>query len=153
MISAESPVPLKPLTIITGSPDMVAWNLLILKRSMILRTRTDVLNILFADLNLENRALKDVIEKTLKPAFKHELNHSYDNDIRTQYPSSPPESEPEQNGLPLLPEYYAWWTHCWAERYPRYGFPKLNFRHKGKQRLPVRTPSPLLATLETLNQS
>lgn len=52
---------------------MVAWNLLILKRSMILRTRTDVLNILFADLSLENRALKDVIEKTLKPAFKHEL--------------------------------------------------------------------------------
>lgn len=31
---------------------------------------------MFADLSLENRALKDVIEKTLKPASKHELvNH------------------------------------------------------------------------------
>ncbi len=64
-----------------------------------------------------------------------------------------------------------------AERYPRYGFPKLfqvlrlqgypwnhkrihriycllklNFRRKGKQRLPVRNLSPL-ATLEALNQS
>lgn len=63
-----------------------------------------------------------------------------------------------------------------AERYPRYGFPKLfqilrrqgypwnhkrvhriycllklNFRRKGKQRLPVRNPSPL-ATPEALNQ-
>lgn len=28
---------------------------------------------MFADLSLENRALKDVIEKTLKPAFKREL--------------------------------------------------------------------------------
>ncbi|MCH5485894.1 IS3 family transposase, partial [Salmonella enterica subsp. diarizonae serovar 16:z10:e,n,x,z15] len=62
-------------------------------------------------------------------------------------------------------------------RYPRYGFPKLfqvlrrqgyqwnhkrnhriycllklNFRRKGKQRLPVRNPSPL-ATPEVLNQS
>ncbi len=64
-----------------------------------------------------------------------------------------------------------------AERYPRYGFPKLfqvlrrqgyqwnhkrihriysllklNFRRKDKQRLPVRNPSPL-ATPEVLNQS
>lgn len=64
-----------------------------------------------------------------------------------------------------------------AERYPRYGFPKLyqvlrrqgypwnhrrlhriycllklNFRRKGKQRLPVRNPLPL-ATPEALNQS
>lgn len=64
-----------------------------------------------------------------------------------------------------------------AERYPRYGFPKLfqvlrrqgypwnhkrihriycllklNFRRKGKQRLPVRNPSPL-TTPEALNQS
>lgn len=64
-----------------------------------------------------------------------------------------------------------------TERYPRYGFPKLyqvlrrqgypwnhkrlhriycllklNFRRKGKQRLPVRNPSPL-ATPEALNQS
>ncbi|ELI6050531.1 transposase, partial [Escherichia coli] len=64
-----------------------------------------------------------------------------------------------------------------AERYPRYGFPKLfqilrrqgypwnhkrihriycllklNFRRKGKQRFPVRNPSPL-ATPEALNQS
>ncbi|WP_249546162.1 IS3 family transposase [Escherichia coli] len=64
-----------------------------------------------------------------------------------------------------------------AERYPQYGFPKLfqvlrrqghpwnhkrihriycllklNFRRKGKQRLPVRNPSPL-ATPEALNQS
>ncbi|WP_410702662.1 IS3 family transposase, partial [Citrobacter braakii] len=64
-----------------------------------------------------------------------------------------------------------------AERYPRYGFPKLfqvlrrqghpwnhkrihriycllklNFRRKGKQRLLVRNPSPL-ATPEALNQS
>lgn len=64
-----------------------------------------------------------------------------------------------------------------AERYPRYGFPKLfqvlrrqgypwnhkrihriycllklNFRRKGKQRLPVRNPSPL-ATPEAQNQS
>lgn len=28
---------------------------------------------MFADLSLENRALKDVIEKALKPAFKREL--------------------------------------------------------------------------------
>lgn len=28
---------------------------------------------IFADLSLENRALKDVIEKSLKPAFKREL--------------------------------------------------------------------------------
>jgi len=64
-----------------------------------------------------------------------------------------------------------------AERYPRYGFPKLfqvlkrqgyqwnhkrihriysllklNFRRKGKQRLPVCSPSPL-TTPEALNQS
>lgn len=64
-----------------------------------------------------------------------------------------------------------------AERYPRYGFKtlfqvlrrqvsawnhkrvhriycllKLNFRRKGKQRLPVRNPAPL-ATAEALNQS
>lgn len=64
-----------------------------------------------------------------------------------------------------------------AERYPRYGFKKLfqvlhrqrktwnhkrahriysllklNFRRKGKQRLPVRNPTPL-ATPESLNQS
>lgn len=64
-----------------------------------------------------------------------------------------------------------------AERYPRYGFKKLfqvlrrqgnvwnhkrvhriycllklNFRRKGKQRLPVRNPAPL-ATPEALNQS
>jgi len=64
-----------------------------------------------------------------------------------------------------------------AERYPRYGFPKLfqvlkrrgyqwnhkrihrihcllklNFSRKGKQRLPVRSPSPL-TTPEALNQS
>ncbi len=31
---------------------------------------------MFADLSLENRALKDVIEKTLKPAYKCEMvNH------------------------------------------------------------------------------
>ncbi|EPC5538530.1 IS3 family transposase [Salmonella enterica] len=138
---------------------------------------------MFADLSLENRALKDVIEKKpLKPAFKRELvTHLITafglsirqacrslNLSRTVYHYRPDNTRDE----PVITALQAA-----AERYPRYGFPKLfqvlrrqgymwnhkrihriycllklNFRRKGKQRLPVRNPS-LLATPEALNQS
>ncbi|WP_370609737.1 IS3 family transposase [Citrobacter portucalensis] len=138
---------------------------------------------MFADLSLENRALKDVIEKKpLKPAFKRELvTHLIMtsglsirqacrslNLSRTVYHYRPDTTRDE----PVIVALQAM-----AERYPRYGFPKLfqvlrrqgypwnhkrihriycllklNFRRKGKQRLPVRNPSPL-ATPEALNQS
>ncbi|EHB3786540.1 IS3 family transposase [Salmonella enterica subsp. houtenae serovar 17:z29:-] len=138
---------------------------------------------MFADLSLENRALKDVIEKKpLKPAFKRELvTHLITtfglsirqacrslNLSRTVYHYRPDTTRDE----PVIVALQAV-----AERYPRYGFPKLfqvlrrqgypwnhkrihriycllklNFRRKGKQRLPVRNPSPL-ATQEALNQS
>lgn len=137
---------------------------------------------MFADLSLENRALKDVIEKALKPAFKRELvTHLITafglsirqacrslNLSRTVYHYRPDNTRDE----PVITALQAA-----AERYPRYGFPKLfqvlrrqgymwnhkrihriycllklNFRRKGKQRLPVRNPSPL-ATPEALNQS
>ncbi|EBH1949868.1 IS3 family transposase [Salmonella enterica] len=138
---------------------------------------------MFADLSLENRALKDVIEKKpLKPAFKRELvTHLITtfglsirqacrslNLSRTVYHYRPDTTRDE----PVIVALQAV-----AERYPRYGFPKLfqvlrrqgypwnhkrihriycllklNFRRKGKQRLPVRNPSPL-ATPEALNQS
>ncbi|EDQ8758783.1 IS3 family transposase [Salmonella enterica] len=138
---------------------------------------------MFADLSLENRALKDVIEKKpLKPAFKRELvTHLITafglsirqacrslNLSRTVYHYRPDNTRDE----PVITALQAA-----AERYPRYGFPKLfqvlrrqgymwnhkriyriycllklNFRRKGKQRLPVRNPSPL-ATPEALNQS
>ncbi|MBT0318426.1 IS3 family transposase [Morganella morganii] len=138
---------------------------------------------MFADLSLENRALKDVIEKKpLKPAFKGELvTHLITtfglsirqacrslNLSRTVYHYRPDTTRDE----PVIVALQAA-----AERYPRYGFPKLfrilrrqgyswnhkriyriycllklNFRRKGKQRLPVRNPSPL-ATPEALNQS
>ncbi|HBJ0137687.1 TPA: IS3 family transposase, partial [Escherichia coli] len=138
---------------------------------------------MFADLSLENRALKDVIEKKpLKPAFKRELvTHLITtsglsirqacrslNLSRTVYHYRPDTTRDE----PVIVALQAM-----AERYPRYGFPKLfqvlrrqgypwnhkrihriycllklNFRRKGKQRLPVRNPSPL-ATPEALNQS
>ena len=58
---------------------------------------------MFVDLSLEKPALKDVIEKDLKAAFKRELVTSSDNDVRTQYSSGQPESQSEQNGLPLPP--------------------------------------------------
>ncbi|HCT9736638.1 IS3 family transposase [Morganella morganii] len=136
---------------------------------------------MFADLSLENRALKDVIEKKpLKPAFKRELvTHLITtfglsirqacrslNLSRTVYHYRPDTTRDE----PVIVALQA------AERYPRYSFPKLfrilrrqgyswnhkrihriycllklNFRRKGKQRLPVRNPSPL-ATPEALNQ-
>ncbi|WP_218709304.1 IS3 family transposase [Citrobacter braakii] len=138
---------------------------------------------MFADLSLENRALKDVIEKKpLKPAFKRELvTHLITtfglsirqacrslNLSRTVYHYRPDTTRDE----PVIVALQAV-----AERYPRYGFPKLfqvlrrqghpwnhkrihriycllklNFRRKGKQRLLVRNPSPL-ATPEALNQS
>ncbi|EHI7576299.1 IS3 family transposase [Salmonella enterica] len=138
---------------------------------------------MFADLSLENRALKDVIEKKpLKPAFKRELvTHLIStfglsirqacrslNLSRTVYHYRPDTTRDE----PVIVALQAV-----AERYPRYGFPKLfqvlrrqghpwnhkrihriycllklNFRRKGKQRLPVRNPLPL-ATPEALNQS
>ncbi|WP_152561293.1 IS3 family transposase [Serratia marcescens] len=141
------------------------------------------LKLMFADLSLENRALKDVIEKKpLKPAFKRELvTHLITtcglsirqacrslNLSRTVYHYRPDTMHDD----PVIVALQAV-----AERYPRYGFPKLfqvlrrqghpwnhkrihriyclmklNFRRKGKQRLPVRNPSPL-ATPEALNQS
>ncbi|HAU5601088.1 MULTISPECIES: IS3 family transposase [unclassified Citrobacter] len=138
---------------------------------------------MFADLSLENRALKDVIEKKpLKPSCKRELvTHLITtfglsirqacrslNLSRTVYHYRPDTTRDE----PVIVALQAV-----AERYPQYGFPKLfqvlrrqghpwnhkrihriycllklNFRRKGKQRLPVRNPSPL-ATPEALNQS
>ncbi|EIX9081763.1 IS3 family transposase [Klebsiella aerogenes] len=138
---------------------------------------------MFADLSLENRALKDVIEKkALKPAIKRELV-SY---LTAQFAMSlreacrtlslsrtvyfyQPDTRRDEPAIHALTEL--------AEHYPRYGFKKLfqllrrqgniwnhkrvhriycllklNFRHKGKQRLPVRNPAPL-ATPQVLNQS
>ncbi|HFP8700959.1 TPA: IS3 family transposase [Raoultella planticola] len=138
---------------------------------------------MFADLSLECRALKDVIEKKpLKPAIKRELV-SY---LTAQFVMSirqacrtvslsrtvyfyRPDTRRDEPGILALTEL--------AERFPRYGFKKLfqihlrqgsawnhkrvhriycvlklNFRRKGKQRLPVRNPVPL-ATPEALNQS
>ncbi|WP_265389981.1 IS3 family transposase [Klebsiella pneumoniae] len=138
---------------------------------------------MFADLSLECRALKDVIEKKpLKPAIKRELV-SY---LTAQFSMSirqacrilslsrtvyfyQPDTRRDEPVIQALSEL--------AERYPRYGFKKLfqmlrrqgnrwnhkrvhriycllklNFRRKGKQRLPVRNPAPL-ATPEALNQS
>ncbi|WP_117590696.1 IS3 family transposase [Pectobacterium brasiliense] len=138
---------------------------------------------MFADLSLEYRALKDVIEKKpLKPAIKRELV-SY---LTTQFTMSirqacrtlslrrtvyfyQPDTRRDEPVIQALTEI--------AERYPRYGFKrlfqklrrqghawnhkrvhriycllKLNFRRKGKQRLPVRDPA-LLAAPVHLNQS
>ncbi|MGP2416572.1 IS3 family transposase [Pantoea ananatis] len=138
---------------------------------------------MFADLSLECRALKDVIEKKpLKPAIKRELVNyltaefamSLRQACRTlslsrtvfRYQPDTRRDEPVIMALTLA-----------AERYPRYGFKKLfqvlrmqgnawnhkrvhriycqlklNFRRKGKQRLPVRNQAPL-ATPEAMNQS
>ncbi|UJD95201.1 IS3 family transposase [Lelliottia amnigena] len=138
---------------------------------------------MFADLSLECRALKDVIEKKpLKPVIKRELV----NYLTAQFTMSirqacrtlslsrtvfhyQPDTRRDERVIEKLTEA--------AERYPRYGFKKLfqvlrrqgnrwnhkrvhriycllklNFRRKGKQRLPVRNPAPL-ATPEALNQS
>ncbi|HHA1475622.1 IS3 family transposase [Enterobacter cloacae] len=138
---------------------------------------------MFADLSLECRALKDVIEKKpLKPAIKRELV-SY---LTAQFAMSlrqacrilslsrtvfcyQPDTRRDEPVIMAL--------SVAAERYPRYGFKKLfqvlrrkgnswnhkrvhriycllklNFRRKGKQRLPVRNPAPL-ATPEAMNQS
>ncbi|HBC0359489.1 TPA: IS3 family transposase, partial [Citrobacter farmeri] len=137
---------------------------------------------MFADLSLECRALKDVIEKKpLKPVIKRELA-SY---LISQFAMSirqacrmlslsrtvffyQPDTRRDEPVVQALTEA--------AERYPRYGFKKLfqvirrqghawdhkrihriycllklNFRRKGKQRLPVRNPAPL-AIPEALNQ-
>ncbi|WES87822.1 IS3 family transposase [Dickeya fangzhongdai] len=138
---------------------------------------------MFADLSLECRALKDVIEKKpLTPAIKRELV-SY---LTAQFTMSirqacrtlslsrtvyfyQPDTRRDEPVIQALTDM--------AERYPRYGFKKLfqklrrqghawnhkrvhriycllklNFRRKGKQRLPVRNPAPLAAP-EHLNQS
>ncbi|WP_431225324.1 IS3 family transposase [Serratia sp. L9] len=138
---------------------------------------------MFAELSLECRALKDVIEKkALSPAIKRELV-SY---LTAQFTMSirqacrtlslsrtvyfyQPDTRRDEPVIQVLTEL--------AERYPRYGFKKLfqmlrrqgnawnhkrvhriycllklNFRRKGKQRLPVRNPAPLV-TPEALNQS
>lgn len=85
---------------------------------------------MFTDLSLENQALKDVIEKALKPAFKRELvthmRTSFGLSIRqacrtmnlsrTVYPYQPDTARDE----PVIAALQAA-----AERYPRYGFPKL----------------------------
>ncbi|WP_415640739.1 IS3 family transposase [Serratia surfactantfaciens] len=138
---------------------------------------------MFADLSLECRALKDVIEKKpLKPAIKRELvgyltaqfTMSIRQACRTLSLSRTvyfyqPDTRRDEPVIQVLTEL--------AERYPRYGFKKLfqllrrqgnswnhkrvhriycllklNFRRKGKQRLPARNPTPL-ATPEALNQS
>ncbi|MGP3590244.1 IS3 family transposase [Vagococcus sp. WN89Y] len=138
---------------------------------------------MFADLSLECRALKDVIEKKpLKPAVKRELAtyrvQTFSLSVRqacrvlslsrTVYHYRPDlqRDEPVIRALQQA-----------AERYPRYGFSKLfrilrrhghpwnhkrvhriycllklNFRRKGKQRLPARNPEPLTVP-STLNQS
>ncbi|XUA18776.1 IS3 family transposase [Citrobacter sp. OP27] len=138
---------------------------------------------MFADLSLECRALKDVIEKKpLKPAIKRELVGYLTSQFmmstrqacrtlslsRTVY-FYQPDTRRDEPVIHALTEL--------AERYPRYGFKKLfqllrrqgntwnhkrvhriycllklNFRRRGKQRLPVRNPAPL-ATPEALNQS
>ncbi|WP_421930420.1 IS3 family transposase [Pantoea ananatis] len=138
---------------------------------------------MFADLSLECRALKEVIEKKpLKPAIKRELvgyltaqfTMSIRQACRTLSLSRTvcfyqPDTRRDEPVIQVLTEL--------AERYPRYGFKKLfqllrrqgntwnhkrvhriycllklNFRRKGKQRLPARNPAPL-ATTEALNQS
>nr|WP_153591396.1 IS3 family transposase [Klebsiella pneumoniae] len=138
---------------------------------------------MFADLSLECRALKDVIEKKpLKPAIKRELvsylTAQFAMSLRQacrilslsrtvfRYQPDTQRDEPVIMALTVA-----------AERYPRYGFKKLfqvlrrqgkswnhkrvhriycllklNFRRKGKQRLPVRNPVPLV-TPEAMNQS
>ena len=85
---------------------------------------------MFADLSLECRALKDVIEKALKPAIKRELV-SY---LTTQFAISlrqacrtlslsrtvyfyQPDTRRDEPVIHVLTEL--------AERYPRYGFKKL----------------------------
>ncbi|HAG1883052.1 TPA: IS3 family transposase [Salmonella enterica] len=121
---------------------------------------------MFADLSLENRALKDVIEKKpLKPASKRELvTHLITtfglsirqacrslNMSKTVYHYRPDTTrdEPVIVALQAVAERYPW-NHKRIHRI--YCLLKLNFRRKGKQRLPVRNPSPL-ATPEALNQS
>ncbi|WP_419146455.1 IS3 family transposase [Klebsiella pneumoniae] len=138
---------------------------------------------MFADLSLECRALKDVIEKKpLKPAIKRELvsylTAQFAMSLRQacrilslsrtvfRYQPDTQRDEPVIMALTVA-----------AVRYPRYGFKKLfqvlrrqgkswnhkrvhriycllklNFRRKGKQRLPVRNPVPLV-TPEAMNQS
>ncbi|MFJ5444100.1 IS3 family transposase [Pectobacterium sp. CHL-2024] len=138
---------------------------------------------MFADLSLECRALKDVIEKKpLKPAIKRELvsylTAQFTMSIRqacrtlslsrTEYLYQP-DTRRDEPVIQALTDM--------AERYPRYGFKKLfqklhrqghawnhkrvhriycllklNFRRKGKQRLSVRDPAPLVAP-EHKNQS
>ncbi|WP_416337482.1 IS3 family transposase (plasmid) [Klebsiella quasipneumoniae] len=138
---------------------------------------------MFADLSLECRALKDVIEKKpLKPAIKRELvsylTAQFAMSLRQacrilslsrtifRYQPDTQRDEPVIMALTVA-----------AERYPLYGFKKLfqvlrrqgkswnhkrvhriycllklNFRRKGKQRLPVRNPVPLV-TPQAMNQS
>ncbi|EMG9490601.1 IS3 family transposase [Serratia marcescens] len=131
---------------------------------------------MFADLSLENRALKDVIEKKpLKPAIKRELvnyvKEMFSMSVRQAcrtlslsrtvyfYQPDTRRDEPVSRALTEL-----------AERYPRYGFKKLfqllrrqgnSWSHKrvhriyyllklkGKQRLPVRNPA-MLVTPEAM---
>lgn len=104
-----------------------------------------------------------------------------DNEIRTQYSSGLPESESEQNGLPLqiarvmnplLQPCRRWLSNIHDTVFQSSSWfcdgrdargitkgstvfdflVKLNFHRKGKQRLPARNPSPL-ATTQALNQS
>jgi len=134
---------------------------------------------MFAALSLECRALKDVIEKkALKPVIKRELAHY----LISQFTMSTrqacrtwmvffykPDTRRNDVVIEVLTEH--------AERYPLYGFKKLfqiirrqghvwnhkrvhqiycllklNFRRKGKQRLPIRNPA-RLPTSEAINQS
>lgn len=137
---------------------------------------------MFADLSLECRALKDVIEKCFKTSDKAGARRLSDLTIYDEHSPSVQDVIAEQDGVLYQPdtrrdEPVIHALTELAERYPRYGFKKLfqllrrqgntwnhkrvhriycllklNFRRRGKQRLLVRNPAPL-ATPEALNQS
>ena len=153
-----------------------------IKKTRVLEDENCRIKHMFADLSLECRALKDVIEKALKPAMKRELVSylmvqffmSLRQACRTLSLSRTvfryqPDTRRDEPVILALTEA--------AERYPRYGYKKLfqvlrrqgnalnhkrvhriycqlklNLRRKGKQRLPVRNPAPL-ATPEAMKQS
>lgn len=137
---------------------------------------------MFADLSLECRALKDVIEKSFKNSGKAGACQLSYRIVFDEHPSRlralslsrtvyfyKPDTRRDEPVIQALTET--------AEHYPSYGFKKLfqilrrqgngwnhkrvhriycllklNFRRKGTQRLPVRNPARLAAS-EAINQS